>query len=219
MSENDKNNKKLIDDLSQDLKPVKPLLSSTKAALIFSLLGYGLVFIGVIIVGFRYDIGSIFHMPSLIVQLVALLVAGVFSVIATFRLSRPREKMDKTSLYLILSSAALIAAVVIYCAMMGDVDTAKSIINKDLIVMRLRNVFLIALAPILLMIYMMRRARPVHTSMIGLSSFLAITAMAVTGCRLTCPIEALYANLLWHYGPIIILALLGYLLGRFIYRW
>lgn len=219
MTNKDKKEKLDIDTLVDDLCPVKPVMGSSLSALIFVFLGYGLVFTGVFLVGFRHDISMVIEMPNLMVQIIALFVAGLMAVFATFRLSCPREKIDFTTKMMIFFSVVLITTVIVYCAGAGDAQVAKDLITKDLVYTRLTNVFLLSLAPLGLMFVMMRRARPVHTSLIGMTSALAITAMSVMGCKLTCIIDAPYANLLWHYGPIAVLAAIGFLFGKYLYQW
>lgn len=220
-NKDDKNqNKNMnIDDLVNDLEPVKPMISRSLAALIFILLGYGIVFMIAFKIGFRHDIGMIFSMPKVLLQVTALFIAGLLAVFATFRLSCPQEEIDITTKSMITISILLITAVIFYCAGMGSPEEAQKLISKGLAYVRVKNVLLVSLAPLILMFIMMRKARPVHTSLIGLTSALAVSAMSVTACKMTCNIESLHANLLWHYGPIVVIALIGFLVGKYVYKW
>ena len=79
MTNKDKKEKLDIDTLVDDLCPVKPVMGSSLSALIFVFLGYGLVFTGVFLVGFRHDISMVIEMPNLMVQIIALFVAGLMA--------------------------------------------------------------------------------------------------------------------------------------------
>lgn len=213
-----KNNKDLIKDLTDDLKPVKPLMGCYPRILMFILASYCLVFGAIVWFGFRSDISVLYNNHALLIQLFLLLIAGLMATAATFRLAVPCEHVGKGNYVLIGMATAIIIGVSAYCAMMGDPNDLNHL-NQAMIWGRIKRIALISLLPTLLMVYMMRRARPVHASLVGFSSFMAISSLSVTGCKLSCPIDSLYINLVWHYLPIIVISVLGYIIGRYLYKW
>lgn len=219
MTKKEQDNKDLIKSLTQDLVPVKPLRAHYIRSLLFLLIGYTLIFLGISFLGFRSDIDMIWENHSLLAQVSVLMSAGLLATFATFKLTLPCEKISPLTWGMIILPIILIAGVIVFCAMNGTVEDFTPVYKQEMIIERLQRIGMIAIIPTLLMIMMIKRGRPVHSSLIGLTSFLAITALSVTGCRLSCPIDSLYANLLWHYAPIAVLALLGFIFGRYIYRW
>ncbi len=220
MSKEKKNiNDDLIQTLSEDLVPVKPLRAHYIRSLLFLLVGYSVIFCGISFFGFRSDIHMIWENYSLLAQLSVLMAAGLLSTFATFKLTLPCEKICKSTWIMIILSIILISSVMVFCAMGGSIEDFTPVYSKEMIIERVQRIGLIAVIPTILMVVMIRRGRPVHSSLIGLTSFMAITALSVTGCRLSCPIDSLYGNLLWHYIPIAIISIIGLVIGRYIYRW
>lgn len=211
--------KSFIDSLTKDLEPVKKQQTCHVKSLQFVLLSYCIIFLAAVFIGFRRDISLLFSNIEVLGQVIVLLVAGILSVIATFRLTIPSENVGRLNWGLIGSSVGLISCVTLYCAGGADAKDIEVYMHWNMISHRLKTFALLAILPTILMVWMIRKGRPVHTSLVGFTSFLAITCISVTGCRMLCPVDSLLANLVWHYMPIIVLSLLGYIIGRYIYRW
>ncbi len=219
MDKNKQENDDLIKSLTEKLTPVKPLRCHYIRSLIFLFFTYALIFASISLFGVRSDIDLIFENHSLLVQLVLLMIAGLTATFATFKLTLPSEKISVLTWAMIITPVLLVGGVLAFCATMGTADDLISFYSHDLLIARLRRVVLISIIPTIFIIYMIRKGRPIHGSLIGLTSFMAITALSVAGCRLSCSIDSLYANLLWHYLPIAILSLFGFLIGRYLYKW
>ncbi len=211
--------KSLIDNLTKDLEPVTPQPRCHTRTLQFVLFSYLVIFCAAVLIGFRRDIHLLFDNVEVLGQVIALLLAGILSVIATFRLTIPSETVGRFTWGLIGSSVLLITIVILYCASGADMRDMDIYMNWDMIGHRLKNFAFLAIVPTILMVWMIRKGRPVHTSLVGFTSFLAITCISVSGCRMLCPVDSLFANLMWHYLPIILFSCVGNLIGRYIYRW
>ncbi len=212
------NHKDFISSLCKDADPVKPTMCWNRRAIAFIFIAYTLVAIGVSGLGFRHDIATIMENKAVFYQLVALFLSGFIAALATFRLSIPRDTIDLTTKIQLGISTLIIIGLSSYCMIMGDSADLDRYLNFDEIMYRVKNLAMLSVFPIIIMVYLVKRARPVHTSMAGFACFLSVSSIAVMGCRMTCPIDSLYGNLLWHYLPILVLAGLGYLIGRFLYR-
>lgn len=211
--------KSFIDNLTKDLQPVSPHPKCYTRSLQFVLLSYLIIFCAAVSIGFRRDIHLLFDNVEVLGQVLALLLAGILAVIATFRLTIPSEGVGRITWGFIGASVFLISMVILYCASGADFRDLDLYLNWDMIAHRLKNFAFLAIVPTLLMVWMIRKGRPVHMSLVGFTSFLAITCISVSGCRMLCPVDSLLANLIWHYIPILILSGIGYLIGKYLYRW
>jgi hypothetical protein len=73
--------------------------------------------------------------------------------------------------------------------------------------------------PSLWLFAMLRRAAPLQTRWTGALAALAALALGALGTQFVCPIDAPGHQLLWHFGPVILLTTVGLLLGARLFDW
>lgn len=209
----------LINSLVDNSCAVKPFRSCGFWTGIWVVAVFFALFIGILLVGTRRDFDMVLHNPLLLTQVILLFIAGASAALATFRLASPQEKVAPMTWGLIALPSAITVGLILHCCYQTTMPELQHFMNWDMVWKRIKNFIYMAIIPIALMIYMIRRAAPVHTALIGYTSFLAVGTLAVAGCRFTCSIDSMAGNLLWHFLPIVTLSLIGYVIGRFIYRW
>ena len=207
---------KLIDNLTQNLQPVRPLPSPIIRALIVSLVALALVIKMISILGGpRADWVSTLQNPLFVSGDLLMLAAGFLSAIAAFILSVPDVKIRKTVIALLCAASAIWAGICLYAlasltregvqAEMADIAKSSACFKA--------LIFMLAL-PLIISFFMALRAAPVWRGWTGYSLTLSMASFGAFGMRFFCPSDSYAHLLLWHFLPVVILSVAGVILGR-----
>jgi hypothetical protein len=211
---------KLIDNLTQDLQPVKPLWAPIKRAILMSILA--LVFVtGMIALlgGPRADWLNVATNPLLISGDILMLAAGFMSCVAAFTLAVPDTKIRKPVIMLLGAATVIWIGICLYAAAsltpqaiqaeITDIGKSSACV-KALIFM--------SILPLVVSFFMAARAVPIWRGWTGYALTLSMASFGAFGMRFFCPSDSYAHLLLWHFMPVVILSVVGGLVGRIILR-
>jgi hypothetical protein len=201
----------LIHNLALQCRPVKTLDPPFMRFLKWVALTTLLLAVGVVIMkprpGFAEDISE----PAFLLPLVALLILSLVCALSAFVMTVPDERNGgyvSVSIALVVLSFASVA----FATSLSDVDSSR----PGLLCMT--KIILLSLVPAGVLFYMLSKAAPMRSGLIGLLAALSALTSAATGAQFLCHKIYWPHILVWHLLPVCILAALGFVVGRFIFR-
>ena len=202
----------LIGRLVRDAAPVKR--SSSPSVLLAKWSAIVLLYIaaGVLIIGTRDDLATIWHESGFIVHTLIVLSVTVLAAMAAFQMSIP----DRQQRLLAASSAIALVAWLVWLvsALMSASEPHAGHGLKCL-----RNIIVLAVPLGVLTYSMIRKAAPLQTGIAGWLAALSAAAAADFATRFVCRNDDALHSLVWHFIPILGLACIGVVLGRAVFRW
>lgn len=207
----------LIHELVRELRPVRILASPDRRALLWLGPSFLYVALTVLAIGIRPDSGIIVEEPRFLLQIGAAAATAVLAAVAALCTVCPGR------------SAALrwlpTPALVIWLAtlIVGDDGVCfPPLLDQPPLphdAMCVTVTALLAAAPAGLLFVMLRRAAPISPVVTGTLAMLAATALAGAGVRFFDDRDDIASLLIWHFGVILILTLLGSTLGPWALPW
>lgn len=206
---------KLIEKLSGDLKPVRPLLPAPLRAGCICAFSLAAVFGGIFALtrGLRDDLGAKLHEAAFLLETGAMLAAGACAAYAACRLCVPDTKLRPPV------QAALGLAILLWLFIVGSVLRTEG--NGFAIPGEgdcLTDLSMLMVLPLSAICFLMTRGAPVWRGRAGFAMTLATGSFAALGMRLLCPLETPGHLLVWHFLPVLAYALIGVALGKILLR-
>ena len=199
----------LIDNLAKDLKPVRPLPRAGVRAAVLSLWAVALGFLIMKAVHEpRSDLANALHQNVYLVQGLAMVLAGLMSAYAAFRLSVPDTRIRPPVVTaLSLSTIIWLAMIAGEFALSGGQmpEPAESCFIGLTMAMSL---------PLIVAIIMVMHSAPVWRGWAGYAMVLSTGSFGALVMRVTCPSDSPSHLLVWHFLPVLGLALVGVPLGK-----
>lgn len=201
---------KLIAQLTQDLKPVKPMAGAGTLALILSTLSLTATFAAITIFtkGIRADWQVM--LGEHVCQTAGISMAGFLAAYAAFKLSVPDTRI-RTIERVILGLASFIWVLLI-AGQIGAESPEAGYRNC------LTDFSLLFIIPFAAGIYMASHAAPVWSGWAGYALALAVGSFSALGMRFACPNEQPAHLLVWHYLPVLAFAVVGIGLGQILLK-
>lgn len=201
---------KLIAQLGQDLKPVKPMAGALTLSLILSGLSLAATFgaIAIFTKGIRADWQVMFN--EHVCQTLGILAAGLLAAYAAFRLSVPDTRI-RNPVRVILGMASFIWVLLI-AGQIGAEPPQAGYRNC------LTDFSLLFIIPFAAGIFMATRAAPVWYGWAGYALALSVGSFSALGMRFACPNEQPAHLLVWHYLPVLAFAIIGIALGQILLK-
>lgn len=201
---------KLIAQLGQDLKPVKPLAGALTLSLILSALSLAATFgaITIFTKGIRADWQVMFN--EHICQTVGIFFSGLLSAYAAFKLSVPDTRI-RNPVRIVLGLASFIWVLLI-AGQIGAEPPEAGYRNC------LTDFSLLFITPFAAGIFMATRAAPVWYGWAGYALALSVGSFSALGMRFACPNEQPAHLLVWHYLPVLAFAMVGIGLGQILLK-
>ena len=201
---------KLIAQLGQDLKPVKPLAGALTLSLILSGLSLAATFAAIAIFtkGIRADWQVMFN--EHVCKTAGIFVAGILAAYAAFKLSVPDTRI-RTPERVILGLASFIWVLLI-AGQIGVEPPEAGYRNC------LTDFSLLFIIPFAAGIFMATRGAPVWYGWAGYALALSVGSFAALGMRFACPNEQPAHLLVWHYLPVLAFAIIGIGLGQILLK-
>lgn len=211
----------LIKSLSDNVAPVTPLPSARRRALRLTVAA--LAIIGLLVAFGRSGWtgrSSVAPLEDLMQwQIALMLLAGISASLAAFMLDRPDITVRRPARLLTALATACWVAIILACCPQTDMAQAQEAMHDGAVAMAcLRDLILLAVAPLLAAWMMFRRAAPVFLGWAGYACALSVASFAAVGMRALCP-ELTTAHLLvWHYLPVLCLTIAGAVCGKLLSR-
>lgn len=213
-------NDDLIKQLSDNLQPVKRLPSISVRTMRW--LGFVIfwVALGLYLLDLRADWPDKVMDNEFIIESVLFSLAGLLSSIVAIALSVPGKTLK--SIYGVLGavSVALWVGLIIwkgFFVSMPEVREQLGFIHGLQICFT--SVAGLALVPALFVLYYVRKAASCSPAAVGFFSVLAAASFATLGSRYFCDIDDHAHIFVWHFIPMMSLAIGGVLIGRSFLKW
>jgi hypothetical protein len=203
----------LVDSLVAELAPVRRLRGPDVRASVWAGLAALCVGFGCYRLGLRPDVLRKLGDVSYLAEAAALLALAGLSARAVFHRSIPGADVGSGS-WPALAALAWIAHVMLR-GLAGSGDAALSWTTGLPCVARIAG---LAAAPAIAMLVMLRRAAPAARRRTGALALVAAAALAVIGAQLVCAKDGASHVLVWHAGPVALIALAGLAAGRALLR-
>ncbi|TAL28634.1 MAG: DUF1109 domain-containing protein [Alphaproteobacteria bacterium] len=199
----------LIEKLSKDVKPVRPLPRAGFRALSLSLWSLALALLILEQVHApRSDLAATFHSPVYLAQGFVMMIAGLLAAFAAFKLSIPDTRL-RPSVISSLASATLLWGLLIVIELFKAPAELPAAAPSCFIGLTIGMS-----APLALGLVMMMRSAPVWRGWAGYAMVLSVGSFTALVMRFICPDDSPGHLLVWHFLPVLALALPGVLLGR-----
>ena len=205
----------LIERLVADAAPVKPLLSPARRAVLWTVVAGICVALGVLYFGIRRDIVEASRSMPFLLRAGLLAATMWLAVVAAFRLSVPGHDERAWSRWWPLALLGILVALVTAEVVMGALGDGIGAPMRNW--RCVRKVAFVGAIPALLSVLLIQRASAVDPRWAALLGVLAAGAAGALTTEIACPIDAPIHVLLWHVLPVGATAVLGMLVGLFLW--
>jgi hypothetical protein len=195
----------LIAELASRAAPVKPLPSPAVRALAWSVVAIASAALGIVIFGPRSDLGVVRSRPEFMWPLIAAVVTTAIAAGTSLVLAIPGAERTPT----LRGFSAIVAALwllmlVVFVERAGHGFAGAS----DWPICFIR-VIAIGIAPAVVLFSMLRRAAPLRLTWTSALAGMAAMAAGAMAVQIICPVNDAAHGLLGHFGPVLVIALLG----------
>lgn len=201
----------LIQNLSANLKSVKPVKFGLKEYTLTLSAGLFSILAGLAITGIRADIQNVILTPAFIMQSLALTLLAVLSTVSALQMSVPSLK-KAVSQNIVLSTLLFWVVTIVYLLLNSNSPFAGWGFNCS------KEILISSLAPVALIFFLIRKAAPLNRPSTG---WLVLTAGATFGAiatQFSCSSSDALHLLVWHTAPVLVIGLAGTLIGKFILK-
>jgi len=204
----------LIAQLASRAAPVRPLPSPAVRALAWSAAAALSAVAGIVIFGPRPDLDHMLSQPQFMWPLVAAMVTAAVAAGASLLLAIPGSESSPVLRGASVTMGALwLLMLAVFVARAGNGFAGIS--HWPICFIR---VIAIGIAPAVVLFRMLRRAAPLRltwTSALAAAAAMAAGAIAV---QIVCPVDDAAHALLGHFGPVLVVAILGAATARRMFR-
>lgn len=206
---------KLIEKLSGDLKPVKPLLPAAVRAGCISAFSLAAVFGGIFAAarGMRPDLAQKLSETPFLLETGAMAAAGLSAALAACRLCVPDTKIRASVKAMLGLSVFIWLALIVSALRLGGAGYAIPGEGDCL-----SDLSMLMVLPLAGICFLMTRGAPVWRGFAGFAMTLAVGSFAALGMRLLCPNDDAGHLLFWHFLPVMAYALIGVALGKILLK-
>ncbi len=208
----------LIRELAADGRPVRRLAPWLRRVSLWLLVATGCAVAVIVSSGTRRDLGQVVWTSGYMLEALLLVVTALSAAAGALITSVPGAERSKLVRWLpvVAGSAALLwvagelAVVVAAGEQPGRIGPSWWCIQRTLLVSLLPGVVLFA---------MVGRGAPLRAAWAGLLAVLATSALGVLGTNIMCANDRPVHLLIWHVGPMVLLAAAGAGIGASLFDW
>lgn len=202
-------NKKLIQQLSADLKKVKVVKFNKVDTLKFILVGLFCVLAVVALAGIRKDFNEVSFTARYWVETILLSVLALASVVTSLALSIPGLESKKIWLFPFLTFGLLIM-VSIYSLL--QYSNSTFVIGNGFSCAY--TIILTAIVPASFMFWQIRKAATLKRDLVGVLVVISGLSFGMLSVQASCSSSSPIHMFFWHVLPALLLAFVGILIGR-----
>ncbi len=205
----------LIVALSADARPVMPMMVPSRLALRLSALLAAYALVMALMLGLREDIGTYWHQPVYLTELLALFALAAASITASVFRAFPDQYQYDTVRHLPAVAFAVFFALLAFQFWLPGTPSPVNAHGMECAIC----IGAVAIIPSAIAMYLIRKGASTKPL---LSGMYAVLACAAIGCLVLRLIEANDGPthlLLWHYFPTLGFAALGGIAGKFLLKW
>lgn len=207
------NTETLIHNLALQCRPVTPVGHPLKRFLIWT--GSTVLFLIAAVWFLRPvpDLWSFANSPSFLFPALAMFFVAMICALSAFILTVPNSRNRRFDI------VPLTVVIFWFCSvayMLASSDVVDSHAGLSCILC----IIGLSIAPGALLFYMLKKAAPMKSGLVGLLAALSSLAFAGIGVQCLCAKSSDAAHVIvWHLMPVCILAVVGLLIGRVIFKW
>jgi hypothetical protein len=207
------NTETLIHNLALQCRPVRPIGNPTSRFLVWITSTIVFLIAGVWILRPVPELWSLVTNPSFIFPTLAMLTLSLISTLSAFILTIPDSRIrrfDALPLTVLIFWFALVAY------MLATVDISDSRPGL-LCIVRIAG---LSLVPGGLLFYMLKKAAPMKSGLVGILASLGSLAFAAIAVQCLCPRSYDVTHVVvWHFMPVSVISVVGLLMGRLMFKW
>lgn len=207
----------LIRSLAGDAKPVRRLAHPALRAVIWMMLSAGYVGLVVWLVGLRPDLMAKLSDQRFLIEVGAALLTSMMAAAAAFCAGCPgRPVWERFAPFPFLA---------VWLASLGEgcwrqwSQTGADGLQLQADFTCLQSISAVGLIPAVLILFMIKKGGPIAPRSATGLAILAATALAAAALRLFHTQDMSLMLLVWQFGSVALLALLGFFAGQFFLRW
>lgn len=185
-----------LNQLTEDLKPVKLVKFSMFDILKVLVSGLFCVFAAVFILGLRTDINQQMYSAKFIIENILILSLGLLSIIAAFVLSVPSEKHRLT-----FKIPVIVFSLIIFSTLYSFLSYSDPWLYLGHGFSCFNEILSISILPAALLFYFIRQAAALRRDLVGGFIALAGVSFGLMGTQLTCVDTTPLHLVLWHIFP------------------
>ena len=209
----------LIQTLARDTKPARRLRPLSVRLVVWAAVSLVIVSVWIVVFGVRPDLSPKLGELRFIVEGLLLLTGGIFSALISLVLGIPdndrKLALKVSALIPVTAWFTLLIVVLIHNFTHGEANALSAGLGVNCV----RDIFLIGMGPALFLFYLVRRASPTEPALTGALVLISMTCIGALGTHFLCKNDRALHLIVWHFLPIIVLALAGLSLGRRLLRW
>ncbi|MCJ8141859.1 NrsF family protein [Ancylobacter sp. A5.8] len=206
----------LIDLLAKDAAPQWPFRTLYMAALCCGIVLAGVLFFTT--VGLRPNIALAAETVRFPLKFALMLPLALGAAGVTLAMAQPAADRGIWGWFLIAASALAIGAVAIELYVLPSELWMTNLVGQNA-AFCLRTIPMLALGPLLCLLYVLRRGAPTHPGRTGAWAGLAAGAIGATWYAAHCPDDSPLFVAVWYSLGITVMTLAGYAVGRSRLRW
>jgi len=210
---------KIINDLSDDLEPVKVMPSPGFRTVVWLLCGLSYVVILPIFLDIRPDLAEKFTQPLFIAEIIIAALGSILACLSASYLATPDTYQKPSIKWIATIPFIALTILLIYCII--DQRNTTVPINTTLNTYQcFADMFAFAAFPIIVMLYLCaRQGATTHCNWSGAMIGLSSVNFSYIALRVVEQNDSAKHILLWHYTPMILTVLIGIILGRKFLKW
>ncbi len=211
---------RLVDELSEELRPVTPLHHPARRMLYWLMLcGAYIIGMTLWLFGLRDDLATVAGQPFWWLEIIFSLATAILAAIAGCYLAEPDSHQHPHISRWPVATFGILSMIIVARVLMAPYHNLWRTLGMEASPVCGVEMTLYAIPPGLILILMLRRAAPTRPMLAGTLTALAVGSFAYAFLRLTEPVDDPAHQLVWHYAPMLAFCLFGALSGRWILRW
>lgn len=207
----------LIRELAADGRPVRRLAPWLRRVALWAFVAAACA-VGVIgSVGSRRDLAQVMWRGPFVFEALLLMVTAISAAAGALIVSVPGAERSKLVRWVpVVAGAGALLWVAGELAVVMAAGEGARILPAWWCIQR---TLLVALVPGILLFAMVGRGAPLRAAWAGLLALLATSALGVLGTNIMCSVDRPMHVLLWHVGPMALLAAAGAFIGASLFDW
>ena len=207
----------LIHTLADDATPVGRLLPPERRALLWLALTTVYLAGAVLVIGLRPDIAEAVGDGRTLIETGAALATGILAAMAAFCAACPGRPVWERAMP--LPALVLWFGLLAESALEAWTGAPRQAVTMHADFAGLLDLPLLGVPPTVLLLAMLRRGVPIVPVVTGGLAMLAVASLIAAALRFIHPEDASVMLLVWQFGPVVLLSLLGAVIGPRLLPW
>lgn len=207
------NTETLIHDLALQCRPVKPVGHPIKRFLIWIAFTALFLIAGVWFLRPRPDIWNVAISPAFVFPALAMICVSIIATLSAFVLTIPDNRNRRFDIF-------PLTVLTVWFGLIAYMFASSDVANSRPGLICILRITGLAAVPTGLLFYMLKKAAPMKSGLVGLLAVLGSLSFAEIAVQVLCrKSEDVTHVIVWHFTPVCIIAAVGLLIGHVTFRW